>query len=218
MSRLRCRTAVLLGCSALIAVTPVSLRAQDNDTAKTAGDATVLETITVEGTGSGDDAKTIVATKTTSGGKIAADILDTPASVSVITAKEIQQRGAQSVEEVLDYTAGVTTDFYGSDDRYDYFKIRGFDAYTSRDGLTLGNPFGATREEPYAFERVEVLKGANSTVFGVSNRADLSTTPPSGRKASGSARSTPRADRMVTPRPASTSVTTSLRTIPSRSA
>lgn len=168
-SPLRCRTAVLLGCSALMAAAPVSLRAQQNDTAKTADDATVLETITVEGAGSGDDSKTIVATKTTSGGKIAADILDTPASVSVITAKEIQQRGAQSVEEVLDYTAGVTTDFYGSDDRFDYFKIRGFDAYTSRDGLTLGNPFGGVREEAYAFERVEVLKGANSTVFGVSN-------------------------------------------------
>ncbi|MGQ3280035.1 MAG: TonB-dependent siderophore receptor, partial [Shinella sp.] len=81
----------------------------------------------------------------------------------------IQQRGATSVEQVLDYTAGVTTDFYGSDDRYDYFKIRGFDAYTYRDGLTLGAPFGGIREEPYAFERVEVLKGANSTVFGVSD-------------------------------------------------
>ncbi|MCM5551993.1 TonB-dependent siderophore receptor [Pleomorphomonas sp. NRK KF1] len=166
---LRYRTAILLGCSALFAFAPASLRAQDDEAAKAADDATVLETITVEGTAGDDDAKSIVATKTTSAGKIAADILDTPASVSVITAKEIQQRGAQSVEEVLDYTAGVTTDFYGSDDRFDYFKIRGFDAYAYRDGLTLGNPFGGIREEPYAFERVEVLKGANSTVFGVSN-------------------------------------------------
>lgn len=97
------------------------------------------------------------------------DILDTPASVSVITAKEIQQRGAQNVEQVLQYTAGVSTDFYGSDDRFDFFKIRGFDATTYRDGLPLGRPFGGIREEPYAFERVEVLKGGNSTVFGVSD-------------------------------------------------
>lgn len=165
---LRYRAAVLLGCSALFAFAPATSQAQNDEAAKASEDATVLETITVEGTGDGDS-KTIVATKTTSGGKIAADILDTPASVSVITAKEIQQRGAQNVEEVLDYTAGVTTDFYGSDDRFDYFKIRGFDAYAFRDGLTLGNPFGGIREEPYAFERVEVLKGANSTVFGVSN-------------------------------------------------
>ncbi|NML76673.1 TonB-dependent siderophore receptor [Rhizobium sp. S-51] len=164
---LRCRHAVLLGCTAIVALAPLSLRAQQLDDAD---ESTVLETITVQGAGSADDdAKSIVATKTTSGSKIATEILDTPASVSVITAKEIQQRGAQSVEDVLDYTAGITTDFYGSDDRYDYFKIRGFDAYTYRDGLALGAPFGGIREEPYAFERVEVLKGANSTVFGVSD-------------------------------------------------
>src|SRR5690606_34610355 len=49
------------------------------------------------------------------------------------------------------------------------FKIRGFDAYTYRDGLTLGAPFGGIREEPYAYDRVEILRGANSTVFGVSD-------------------------------------------------
>jgi iron complex outermembrane receptor protein len=75
------------------------------------------------------------------------DILDTPASVSVITSREIQERGASSVEEVLQYTAGVSTDFYGSDDRFDYFKIRGFDAYMYRDGLVVGRPFGGLREE-----------------------------------------------------------------------
>ena len=75
----------------------------------------------------------------------------------------------QTVEEVLQYTAGVTTDFYGSDDRFDYFKIRGFDAMLYRDGLILGRPFGGVREEAYAFERVEVLKGANSATFGVSD-------------------------------------------------
>lgn len=165
-SSLSRRTAVLLSCSALVALAPAIAQAQER---AGTGDSTVLETITVEGAAGDDDSKSIVATRTTSGGKIATDILDTPASVSVITAKEIQQRGARSVEEVLDYTAGVNTDFYGSDDRFDYFKIRGFDAYTYRDGLTLGNPFGAIREEPYAFERVEVLKGANSTAFGVSN-------------------------------------------------
>ncbi|SCM76024.1 TonB-dependent siderophore receptor [uncultured Pleomorphomonas sp.] len=168
-SPLRCRTAVLLGCSALMAAAPVSLRAQQNDTAKTADDATVLETITVEGAGSGDDSKTIVATKTTGGGKMPTDILETPAAVSVITAKEIQERGADSVEQVLQYTAGVSTDYYGSDDRFDYFQIRGFDTYTYRDGLVIGSPFGGLREEPYAFERVEVLKGASSTGFGVSD-------------------------------------------------
>ena len=165
----RLRTAVLLGCTALVALAPAAARAQQAD----AGTTTVLETITVEGGGSvagaDNDAKSIVAKKTTAGGRMATEILNTPATVSVITAKEIQQRGAQTVEEVLQYTAGVTTDFYGSDDRYDYFKIRGFDAMLYRDGLILGRPFGGVRVEAYAFERVEVLKGANSATFGVSD-------------------------------------------------
>ncbi len=103
----------------------------------------MLKTITVNGSGgSDDDSKSIVATRTTGGGKMAADIMDTAASVSVITAKEMQERNAQTVEQVLQYTAGVSTNFYGSDDRFDFFQIRGFDANTYRDGLTLGRPFG----------------------------------------------------------------------------
>ncbi len=163
-ARLRYGQAALLACTALVTVLPARSLAQE---AANTGGSTVLERITID---SGDnDQKSIVATRTTSGSKMATDILDTPAAVSVITAKEMQQRGVQTVEEALQYTAGVTTDFYGSDDRFDYFKIRGFDAYTYRDGLTLGRPFGALREETYAYERVEVLKGGNSTTFGVSD-------------------------------------------------
>lgn len=165
---IRHRRAVLLGCTALVAFTPTLLFGQEIDNS---GSATTLKPIVVEGNGLDfdDDSKSIVATTTMSGSKMATDILNTPASVSVITSKEIRERGAQDVEQVLQYTSGVATDFYGSDDRFDYFKIRGFDAYTYRDGLTLGDPFGGIREDPYAFERVEVLKGANSTIFGVSD-------------------------------------------------
>ncbi len=159
------RHAALLACTALAAALPSLLLAQE---ATGSGGSTVLERITVD-SGADNDQKSIVATRTTSGSKMATDILDTPASVSVITAKEMQQRGVQSVEEALQYTAGVTTDFYGSDDRFDYFKIRGFDAFMYRDGLTIGRAFGALREETYAYERVEVLKGGNSTTFGVSD-------------------------------------------------
>jgi iron complex outermembrane receptor protein len=158
------RKAALLCCTAL-ALAPAMAAAQD---AASSGDVTVLERLAIEGAGD-DDANSIVAGRTTGGSKIATDVLETPASVSVITAKEIERRDADTIEEVLDYTAGVTTDFYGADDRFDFLKIRGFDAYTYRDGLTLGSSFGGIREEPYAFERVEVLKGASSTVYGVSD-------------------------------------------------
>tara|TARA_R110002049_G_scaffold268597_1_gene445327 strand:- start:5604 stop:7700 length:2097 start_codon:yes stop_codon:yes gene_type:complete len=115
------------------------------------------------------DAQSIVATELSSGGKLAGKILDIPASVSVITSRDIEARGATNVEQVLNYTAGVTTDSYGADDRFDYFILRGFDAYTYRDGLSLGANFGSLREEPFAFERVEVIRGASSSTFGVSD-------------------------------------------------
>lgn len=112
-----------------------------------------------------DDSETVVARELWVGGKVATSIQDTPASVSVITQKEIEQRGAQTTEEVLQYTPGVITDYYGTDDRNDYFQIRGFQATTYRDGMTLGSMRGV-REDPYAYERIEVLRGANSTLFG----------------------------------------------------
>mgnify|MGYP005991678267 FL=1 len=117
----------------------------------------------------GDDDETIVADQITSGTGLPSDVMDSSATVSVITSKEIRDRGASTTEQVLQYTAGVSTDFYGRDDRYDYFKIRAYDATTYRDGLLIGDAFGGVREEVFAFDRVEVLKGANSTAFGVAD-------------------------------------------------
>ena len=115
-----------------------------------------------------DDRFSIVARELWVGGKVATSVLDTPASVSVITGREIEQRNAKTVEQVLEYTPGIITDYYGTDDRNDYYSVRGFQASTYRDGLTLGTMRGV-REDPYAYERVEVLKGANSTLFGASD-------------------------------------------------
>lgn len=157
------RRAILLGCTALVGVMP--LRAIAQEAGATSG-STVLETITVDGSGGDDDARSIVATRSTAAGKMPSEILTTPASVSVVTEKEIKERAATSVEQVVQYTAGVVSDFYGSDDRYDYFDIRGFTPYTYRDGLAIGRTFAGIREEPYAFERIEVLKGAGSAGFG----------------------------------------------------
>ena len=162
---LRYRTATLLGCTAVIALLPAFALAQE-----TSGDATVLETITIQGSGQSDnDSKSIVAERSSAVGKMPGEIFTTPATVSVVTSKEIEQRKADSIEQVVQYTAGVTTDYYGSDERYDYVKIRGFTPFTYRDGLMVGRTWTGVKEEPYGFERVEVLKGANSTGFGVSD-------------------------------------------------
>jgi iron complex outermembrane receptor protein len=163
------RSAFLLGCTTLVASLPLGARAQE---AEQQGSDTTLAPIVLQGSGSrtmldtSNDSTSVVATQTTGVGKLPTDILVAPASVSVITSKEIEERGANTIEQVVQYTAGVVTDFYGSDDRYDYFDIRGFTPYTYRDGLAIGRTFGGVREEPYAYERIEVLKGTSSAGFG----------------------------------------------------
>ncbi|AYF04040.1 TonB-dependent siderophore receptor (plasmid) [Paracoccus yeei] len=152
-------TAILLASSAL---------AQDSTDSETDQPIRLSPVILQAGASVDDDANAIVARELWVGGKVATSILDTPASVSVITAKEIEVRNAQTVEEVLQYSAGTVTDYYGSDDRNDYYLVRGYQATTYRDGLTLGSMRGV-REEPFAYERVELLRGANSTLFGMAD-------------------------------------------------
>jgi iron complex outermembrane recepter protein len=136
---------------------------------------TVLDPVLVQGTArEGQTDRSIVAKQARVGSKTDAPLIDVPASVSVVTAKEFQQRGAQNVQDVLSYTAGVSVNEFGSDSRYDYFRIRGFDGTTLgtyRDGLSSRIPawYTAQRIEPYGQERIEVLKGSTSSLFGLNS-------------------------------------------------
>lgn len=161
----RTLTALLLGCTALIASPAL---AQDTGTGTEESPYRLSPILINADAQADDDANSIVAQELWVGGKVATSILDTPASVSVITEKEVRDRNADTLEEVLSYSAGIHTDYYGTDDRNDYVLVRGFQATTYRDGLTLGS-MRSVREEPYAFERTEVIRGGNSTLFGTSD-------------------------------------------------
>ena len=115
-----------------------------------------------------------VATRTASGMKTDTPIIEVPQSVSVITADRIEQLGANTLPEALGYTAGVRPSTYGSDTRYDWLSIRGFDAYYPGiyfDGLFArnNNTWAAWKVEPYGAERIEVLKGPSSVLYGQMN-------------------------------------------------
>ena len=112
-----------------------------------------------------------VATRSASGIKTDTPILEIPQSVSVITADRIEQLGANSLNDALGYTAGVRSSVYGSDSRYDWLSIRGFDAYFPGfyfDGLFArnNNTWAVWKVEPYGAERIEVLKGPGSVLYG----------------------------------------------------
>jgi len=107
------------------------------------------------------------------GTKTDTPLLETPQSISVITQDQMVIRNAQGVAEALRYTAGTSTETYGQDPRgYDWVTIRGFDAFNSRylDGLRLQN---YEFPEVFGLERVEVMKGPSSVLYGQSTAGGL---------------------------------------------
>lgn len=111
-----------------------------------------------------------VATRSAAGSKTDTALAETPQSVSVIGRQEMTDRNVQTVTDALRYVPGVFTQPHGEDGRYDRLSIRGFDSYQQgdyRDGLRqMGNNFVLFRTEPYGLERIDVLRGPSSVLFG----------------------------------------------------
>ncbi|MCK6374131.1 MAG: TonB-dependent receptor plug domain-containing protein, partial [Zoogloea sp.] len=112
-----------------------------------------------------------VAKRSSTATKTDTSILETPQSVSVITREELDARGATSVIEAIRYVPGVLAETYGRDDRgFEWFTIRGFENIYSAsylDGLRQpGNGYTSQQNEPYGLERIEVLRGPSSVMYG----------------------------------------------------
>ena len=82
----------------------------------------------------------------------------------------MDDRFSEQIEDTIAYTSGVTASPWGVDDRFDQFLIRGFDIgpyAVYRDGLPQkAIDFSGFKAEPYGLERVEVLKGPASVLYG----------------------------------------------------
>jgi iron complex outermembrane receptor protein len=95
-----------------------------------------------------------------------------PLSLSVVPKERIEVQKAQSLNEVLRYTAGVQSEQYGGlDQAFDFLTIRGFGGSSFnglfRDGARLDTfNFLGFRLEPYGAESVAVLRGAASVLYG----------------------------------------------------
>jgi iron complex outermembrane receptor protein len=93
-----------------------------------------------------------------------------PNSTAVISSKDAETIGSRKLDQALQYQAGIVSEPFGSDNKVDWFKIRGFDASISVDGApTTPNGFFVGKTEIFGVESIEVLKGANSLVFGAAN-------------------------------------------------
>ncbi|WP_034935744.1 TonB-dependent siderophore receptor [Erwinia mallotivora] len=132
-------------------------------------------TLTVSANASNAEAvpqQTLSATKTDT------PLIDVPQSVSVITRQQLDRQNVQTVTEALRYVPGVKTETYGIDPKgYDWIYIRGFNALTTndyRDGLRqLNNSYSYFRTEPYALERVDIVRGPSSTLFGLGDAGGI---------------------------------------------
>lgn len=120
-------------------------------------------------------APTIAAKRSATATKTDTPIEKTPQSVSVITRQEMDIRQPTTVKDAMAYTPSVFST-RGSSSTYDVVSIRGFTAPTTvntnqyLDGMKLqGNNYSEVSMDPYFLERVEVMRGPTSVLYGNSN-------------------------------------------------
>jgi len=128
-------------------------------------------TVTADGDAATGPVRGYLARRSAAGSKTDTPIIETPQSLSVVTAERIEAIGATTVRDALGYTPGINISPYGADSRYDWISIRGFDAYSPgfyQDGLPLrnANTFAVWKVEPYGTERIDVLRGPASVLYG----------------------------------------------------
>lgn len=161
--------------------TRVTITAPANAEAETTSvdGSTVLQTLTVQG---GEEnalgpVDGYVAKRTQTVSKTDASVMETPQAVNIVTAEQMADQDAQTLTEALRYTPGVLGGLEGpSDTRRDPMTIRGFEPVQYLDGLiaTSGaNITALTRPDPYNLERIEVLKGPASVLYGANSPGGL---------------------------------------------
>jgi iron complex outermembrane receptor protein len=109
------------------------------------------------------------AGSSTSATKTDAPLIEIPQSVSVVTQDQLTSRNVQTVNEAIRYTGSVDVDTYGTETRYDWINIRGFDQstyglYRDNSRWQSGNVSGQI--DPYMIQEVDIVKGPSSVLYG----------------------------------------------------
>jgi iron complex outermembrane receptor protein len=151
----------LVAIGLIAAVIAGSARAEEPATNQEGEHVETLPEITVKGQ-AGDAGYS--ARRSTAPTKTDSTLLETPQAVSIITREFLDDRNARKLEDALQNVAGVTIGGYYAD--WDYFRIRGFDA--SFDSVFMDGLHGdyGTYAETYGLDRVEIIKGPASTLYG----------------------------------------------------
>ncbi len=91
---------------------------------------------------------------------------ETPKSVSIVDRSDLEQHDVQKLDEALRYTPGYTSP-YGADNDAEWMYVRGFEPSVYLDGNRMYKEgFFAWTVEPFGLERVELVKGPSSVLYG----------------------------------------------------
>ena len=114
-----------------------------------------------------------VAKESAAGTKTSTPLRKTPQTISVITREQMDDQAAASVADALSYSSGVLTNYRGNSNRNDEIIARGF-RYAPKflDGLSYGlsgQAGAAGQVDPWLLERVEMIHGPASVLYGQVN-------------------------------------------------
>lgn len=137
--------------------------AVDNLNAESNNQLAVLATLKIEAMDDGDPVKTYVDYKQANVTRNGLDKKDVPQTIDTIDVSKYKLYGANDLSVMLQGTPGITTNY---DTRGDGIRIRGFEADGGdiyRDGVRES---GQLRRSTANVERIEILKGPASVLYG----------------------------------------------------
>jgi len=140
-----------------------------------AASGTVLSPVMLAAQNSGTGPAGIVPRASTSASRTDTPLIETPQTVNVVGREQMEEQGATTVSQALRYTPGIVTGTAGAQsDRFDSYFVRGSGGFSADasyastlDGLRWRFPDRTgVQFDPWMLERVEVVKGPASTLFG----------------------------------------------------
>lgn len=155
---------VIWGIAGCLLSAGVVAQVSSSSTSSAPAETKRLQTVFVEAEteGSYSDPVTVSATK------MIMTLKETPQSVSVITQQQIEDWGSVNIKDILSQTTGIYTSTGASQDRPSY-NIRGGSVNLIQiDGVQQfpGGRRPVVNGDSIAYERVEIIRGANGLVTG----------------------------------------------------
>ncbi|MGU3494788.1 TonB-dependent siderophore receptor [Xanthobacteraceae bacterium A53D] len=131
----------------------------------------LLDMVNVQGESSTQHVDGYLATVSATASRIDVPIIETPQSISVVTSDLMRDTNATTLTEAVAYTPGVVAQAPIFSRIVDDLSIRGFNVANGnsgmlRDGLKLQSNVYDGGQEPYGMERLEILRGPSSILYG----------------------------------------------------